>query len=201
MVLSFEYSLDILAAGMLALAAAVRGTRYGMHFTGAVVLGCLAGMASPVARDMLLGFGVVTPLEDGAYTAAVLAGALAGRFAALCKGEGVFFLSDAAGMGLAAAVGAERGAFLGLEPLGCILLGLCAGTVGGLLRDVCLGDIPRALEAEFYVTAAAVGCMFTLALGHLGMTDTIQIIGGTVLVVALRSVGRALALKRGDHGE
>lgn len=191
------YALDIAASGFLAMAAASRGRSGGMPFTGAVALGCLAGLSSPLLRDVLLGFGAPAPLHDGGYAACALAGALAGWCLAAWRGLDAFFWSDAVSLGLASAMGASRAAVLGLGPVGCLVLGMCAGSMGGVVRDVCLGDTPYTLTAEFHVTAGAMGCMLATGLAHMFFPGTVQVLAGGLFVVVLRVWGRRSAAAKG----
>ena len=192
------YGLDLAASLLLALAATCRASVYGMHFTGAVSLGLLAGLSSPVLRDILLGFGSVAPLHDPLYATTALLGGLGGRALAHWRAPSVFRGSEALSLGLATALGASHALVLGFGPVGCILLGLGAGTVGGVVRDVCLGDTPQAFEREFYVTAAAMGAMLVLALNHLALPSTFQVLAAAWSVWLLRMLGYRREQGRGD---
>lgn len=200
---SLYHVLDPASVMFLAMAASCRGTSGGMHLTGTVALGCAAGLIGPTLRDMLIGFGGVAALHDGSYAGAALAGALAGRWAGSLRrfAAGAFFWSDALGLGLTAAMGAGRGMALGLPPVGGVLLGLTAGMAGGVMRDVCMGDAPQALDAEFYAAAAVVGCMAAAALAHLAPAAvSVHVLAGTFTVVGLRMAGRRRARLRGEAG-
>lgn len=193
------YWVDVLTCSLIALAAACRAGVYGMHFTGAVSLGALAGLASPVLRDILLSFGSVAALHDGFYAGAAVAGAMLGKALSGVSAPGIFRWSEAASLGLATAMGASRAAVLGFTPVGCILLGLSAGLLGPLVRDVCLGDTPRAFEAEFYVTACAMGAMCVLAVDHVGLPSIIQVAAGAWVVMVLRMYGHHRERGRGQN--
>lgn len=192
------YVLDLLACGGIALAASCRAGVYGMHLTGAVSLGALAALASPVLRDLLLSFSAVAALHDGVHAAVAVAGALLGKLLAGAPAPWVFRWSEAVSLGLATGMGASRALVLGFPPVGCILLGMVAGLVGPLVRDVCLGDTPRAFEAEFYVTACAMGAMLVLALGHLGLPPFIQVVVAAWTVTVLRLYGQHRERSRGQ---
>ena len=60
--------------------------------------------------------------------------------------------------------GRQWGVIAGLGPTGCVLVGVLGALVGGLTRDLCLGDMARAVEEDMYATAAALGGMLTLAM-------------------------------------
>lgn len=160
---------DAAVSAMLAACAVYRARQYGHHFTGAMLLGCLAGMVSPVVRDVLLGLPAVLTLESAALPAALLGG--------LCGMAGsrwnvrewpLFRWSDTWSLAAATAFGGAKALLCGGEPLTVLLIGTAAGTVGGLARDVALGDTATAIEQEFYVTAAVLGLIVQIALWRFG---------------------------------
>lgn len=162
-------SFDLAAAFLLAAAASCRARLFGGHVSGAAVLGCLCGLAGPLLRECLGGGSGAELLASGAFLGAVVAGALAGAGLAGLRrqGAGLFFWLDSLGLALAACLGAMRGLTLGLGAAGALVLGLLAGLVPGLLRDMALGDTARAVEESWYATAAALGGMLTIGLARL----------------------------------
>lgn len=183
------FILDLAASFVLAAAASCRARSTGAHFSGAAVLACLAGMAAPLVRDGLLGYAAFT-LNQGEYLAACVCGGIAGiLIGQSSRGWLSFFWLDALGLALGAGVGTVKGVMAGLGPTGSILVGVLGGIVGGLARDVCLGDMARLVEEEMYATAAALGGMLALAI--LLLTNIPQwqsALCGAVLVLVLRGM-------------
>lgn len=184
---------DLAASFMLAAAASCRARSTGAHFSGAAVLACMAGMAAPLARDGLLGYATIT-LNQGEYLAASVCGAIIG----IVAGQGsrawlAFFWLDALGLALGAGVGTVRAAMFGLGPTGSLVLGVLGGLAGGLVRDICLGDVARAVDEDMYATAAALGSMLTLALLLLASLPGWQCaLAGAVLALCLRGARRGI---------
>ena len=191
------YVLDLAASFMLAAAASCRARTGGAHFSGAAVLACLAGLAAPLLRDVLLGHPVLA-LNRGDYLAAAVAGAVAGTLAArLGHAWRAFYWLDSLGLGLAAGVAGVRGAVFGLSVVGCLVLGVLVALSGGLVRDVALGDTARLVEEGSYATAAALGVMLALvALFYGGMSLWLSALVCCGLVLVLR----ALRLRKGLQG-
>lgn len=192
-------AMDVFTCTVLAFAAAYRATRYGHHFTGSVLLGLAVGLVSPLVRDLLLAFGDLVALHNGAYAGAALCGAIAGRFAAQKAPARLqcFVWAEALSIGWAVAVATAKASVLGLGSVGCIIVGVAAATVGGGVRDLALGDTPLALEMDFYVTAAAMGAMMVLA-----TRVTVLPLEATVTLAALSAMllcimGNERRLKRG----
>ena len=183
------FVLDLAASFMLAAAASCRARSTGAHFSGAAVLACLAGMAAPLARDGLLGYGAIT-LNQGEYLAACVCGGIGGIIIGQSSRAWMaFYWLDALGLALGAGVGTVKGVMAGLGPTGSILLGILGGLVGGIARDLCRGDMARVVEEEMYATAAAFGGMLALTMMLLTNLDSWQsALCGALLVVVLRGV-------------
>ena len=183
------FIVDLAASFVLAAAASCRARSTGAHFSGAAVLACLAGMAAPLARDGLLGYGAIT-LNQGEYLAACVCGGIAGIIIGQSSRAWLFFnWLDAIGLALGAGVGTVKGVMAGLGPTGSILLGILGGLVGGIARDLCLGDMARAVEEDMYATAAAFGAMLSLAVMLLANLEPWQsALLGSLLVFVLRGM-------------
>ena len=183
------FIVDLAASFVLAAAASCRARSTGAHFSGAAVLACLAGMAAPLARDGLLGYGAIT-LNQGEYLAACVCGSIVGIIIGQSSRAWMaFYWLDALGLAFWAGVGTVKGVMAGLGPTGSILVGILGGLVGGIARDLCLGDMARAVEEEMYATAAAFGAMLSLAVMMLTNLDPWQsALFGALLVLALRGM-------------
>ena len=183
------FVLDLAASFVLAAAASCRARSTGAHFSGAAVLACLAGMAAPLARDGLLGYGAIT-LNQGEYLAACVCGGIVGIIIGQSSRAWMaFYWLDALGLAFGAGVGTVKGVMAGLGPTGSILVGILGGLAGGIARDLCLGDMARAVEEEMYATAAAFGAMLSLAVMMLTNLDPCQsALFGALLVLALRGM-------------
>ncbi len=183
------FIVDMAASFVLAAAASCRARSTGAHFSGAAVLACLAGMAAPLARDGLLGYGAIT-LNQGEYLAACVCGGIVGIIIGQSSRAWMaFYWLDALGLAFGAGVGTVKGVMAGLGPTGSILVGILGGLVGGIARDLCLGDMARAVEEEMYATAAAFGAMLSLAVMMLTNLDPWQsALFGALLVLALRGM-------------
>ena len=156
--------LDGLACVLLAAAAAAKARLAGAQFMAALVLGALCGLSAPFIREISLGGsarGVFLSMPDCA-----LAGALGGITALLLaprQGQKLFFWLDASASGLAACFAASvAAAELGI--VGALVLGLVCGITPGILRDICLGDTPLALEENWYASGVALAAMLNLFL-------------------------------------
>ncbi|MDE5833623.1 MAG: TRIC cation channel family protein [Desulfovibrio sp.] len=179
--------LDGVAAALLAATACVRARNFGAHFTGAMVLGCLCGIACGLSREIFLngsaGARLILPALPGSALAGAIGGALAARILA-AKKDRVFFWLDAASLGLATSLGAIL-ALPGLGVVGAVALALISGLAPSAIRDVCLGDVAMIVDKSWYAAAAALGAVASVAV----------VIGGLVIdEIAFARMGEYAAL-------
>jgi uncharacterized membrane protein YeiH len=200
--------LDYLACALLALAAAFRGGRHGLPFTGAVILGMACALAVPLVRTlMIMGSAPILlrpdAFDERGYLAASFAGACTGLLLQrrLAEKTWLFPALEAVSLALATALGthvAHRALAIGpAAPVMGILIGCAAGTVGGVLRDLCLTERPALLEADFYGSAVAVGAMAGAGLYALQAGFGVQVFVGSLCVFGLRIFGSLRMRRRG----
>ena len=209
MVWSAVPCLDYLSCALLGLAAAFRGGRHSLPFTGAVILGMACALISPAVRTLMLSISVhivppVDAFDERAYIAASLLGACAGwLLQRRASGEGPLFPAlEGASLALATVLGTHMALALGLtSAVRGVLIGCVAGTAGGVLRDLCLAERPALLEADFYGSAAAVGAMAVAGLHVLHVDFWAQMAVGLLCVFALRLCGSRRMKRLGVFSE
>ena len=124
---------------------------------GFVVLGIVSGLAGGVIRDVMLQVGQPVALLDPAYLAAALAGVLAAYVLGMERRAWRWPLIgiDALALGCWAATGTIKAQVVGLGVLPSLLLGVITAVGGGMVRDVCIGQVPSVLGGNtLYATAA-----------------------------------------------
>ena len=201
--------LDYLSCALLACAAAFRGGRHSLPFTGALILGMACALISPAARSVLISISThVMPrldaLDERGYVAASFLGACAGWLLQRRASEEapVFPALEGASLGLAAALGTHVALALGLaSPVGGVVIGCVAGTAGGVLRDLCLTERPALLEVDFYGSAVAVGAMAVTGLHVLQAGFWMQMAVGYLCIFGLRLFGSWRTRRRGFFSE
>jgi uncharacterized membrane protein YeiH len=189
--------LDYLSCALLGCAAAFRGGRHSLPFTGALILGMTCALISPAARSILISISTqIMPLpaafDERGYVAASFVGACAGWLLQRRASEEapVFPVLEGAALALAAALGTHVALALGLaSPVGGVVIGCVAGTVGGVLRDLCLTERPALLEVDFYGSAVAVGAMAVTGLHVLQADFWTQMAVGGLCAFGLRLFG------------
>ncbi len=131
---------------------------------GAFVVGFVTAIGGGTLRDLFIN---VTPfwMENPVYLWATL---LALLFVIIFHNQlirlsNTFFLFDSIGLGLFVVVGVEKSLALGHEPWVAVIMGTITGSVGGMIRDVLINEIPLVFRKEIYALACVIGgIVFTL---------------------------------------
>lgn len=155
-----EFTLLLDLAGTFAFA--VSGMRLAsgkqIDWFGAYIIGLVTAIGGGTLRDLLLG---VMPfwMSDVKYfltTGAALVAILLFR-EKLFRWGSTLFLFDTIGLGLFTIVGLTKSMDAGLPWWVCIIMGTITGSVGGVLRDVLLNEVPLLFRKDIYALACVAG--------------------------------------------
>src|SRR4051812_19027306 len=129
-------TLDLIGTFVFALSGAASGVKNKLDAFGVGVLAFVAGNAGGVTRDLLIGAVPPAAISDWRYVAvSLVAGAVTFVWYPNVKRlQPIVLLLDAAGLGLFAVAGAQKGLAFGIKPLVSALLGVVTGLGGGLGR-------------------------------------------------------------------
>ncbi len=101
----------------------------------------------------------------------------------------LFVWSDAVGLGFFAAGGTSLSISAGLPYLPAVLLGVCTGVFGGLLRDVFLNRIPMVLsDRQPYALSAFIGSWLYILMKMLDLSEFVSLFAATFFIVGFRMV-------------
>ena len=89
-------------------------------------------------------------------------------------------------------VGAEKALSLGFDPWVAVVMGTITGSVGGVLRDVLINEIPLIFRKEIYALACVIGGIVFVALYNY---TTLNLIVVEVTSAAVVILVRYLAVK------
>lgn len=158
---------------------------------GVTVLAGVTAVGGGSIRDIVVGYLPPTVFRQEAQLWGVLGVALLvfwfrGVFGRL---ERPIYALDTLGLGLFAALGAERGLAADLGIWGTVFAGTVSGVGGGVLRDILTGQVPAILHnhRDLYASAAAAGALVVYAVHHAGAGLTpFALVAGVVVAVLLR---------------
>lgn len=125
---------------------------------GAYVVGLVTAIGGGTTRDLLLDvtpFWMLQPsyiiITGIALIAVILMGQKMKRF------NNAFFIFDAIGLGLFVIVGIERSIAEGFPFWVTIVMGMITGSVGGVLRDILINELPLIFRKDIYALACVFG--------------------------------------------
>jgi uncharacterized membrane protein YeiH len=94
---------------------------------------------------------------------------------------------DAIGLGLFATTGAQLALDAGLSPLMAALMAVITAVFGGIIRDVLVNEIPRAVnDHQPYALMAFGGAWLMWGLQELGVEDAVAITVTAMLIILVR---------------
>jgi uncharacterized membrane protein YeiH len=156
---------------------------------GAYIIGLVTAIGGGTTRDLLLG---VTPfwMLDGTYfltTGVALLAALLFKERIFRLGS-TLFLFDAIGLGLFTVVGISKSLDAGLPFWVAIVMGTITGSVGGLIRDVLLNEVPLLLRRNIYALACVAGGLVYFLCTQLNLPPSVTELMAASVVILVRVV-------------
>ena len=103
---------------------------------------------------------------------------------------------DAVGLGIFSVTGAKICIELGYDSaLVAISLGMITSVGGGIIRDLCLGEIPFVLKKRIYAVASLVGAsLYFVTFKWTPMPEYMSLLLGVLAVVAIRIIATVFKL-------
>lgn len=166
--------LDYSSVLVFAVTGALVASRAQLDLVGFAFIASITALGGGTIRDLLLDRNPIFWIANPTYLGLATGAALIIFFTAHIFESRLRTLIWLDSFALAFAVAAGAGVALGLDhsPTIVILMGMITGCMGGLLRDVVVGEVPLVLkQGELYVTAAFVGAA-TASLAKFYLLDT-----------------------------
>lgn len=189
--ISFTTILDLIGTFAFAISGIRLASEKRFDWFGAFIVGLATAIGGGTTRDLLLG---VTPfwMLNAMYVITTgIALLLAILFRdKLLKWGSTLFLFDAIGLGLFTIVGISKSLDAGLSIWVCIMMGAITGTVGGVLRDVLINEVPLIFRKDIYAMACIVGGMVYFICYHFQFSAPVSelLAASTVIVVRIIAV-------------
>ncbi|MDL2247369.1 trimeric intracellular cation channel family protein [Bacteroides sp. OttesenSCG-928-J23] len=147
---------------------------------GAYIVGLVTAIGGGTVRDLLLDvtpFWMTNPMYLICSGLAVIWVVLFGKY--LIHLNNTFFIFDSIGLALFTVVGVEKTLALGYPFWVAIIMGGITGSVGGVLRDVAINEIPLIFRKDIYAMACVIGGIIYWICSSIGLSFvTIQVVSG-----------------------
>ena len=160
--------LDYASVLIFAITGALVASRAQLDLLGFAFIACLTAVGGGTVRDLLLDRNPIFWIGQPSYLGVAGFAALVVFFTAHLLESRYRTLIWLDSLALAVAVAAGAGVAINLEQSSIIviLMGMITGCMGGLMRDVVVGQVPLVLkQGELYATAAFAGAA-TAAFSH-----------------------------------
>lgn len=182
---------DFLGIVAFALAGILAAENKKVDPVGVFVMAFTTAFGGGIIRDLIIDNRPMYWIAHPEYVWVTLimtmfAPAIIRRFQAKVLRE-LFIWSDAIGLGFFAAGGTSLSITCGLPYLPSVLLGVCTGVCGGLMRDVFLNRLPMVMsDRQPYAFAAFIGAWLYVGMRVLECPEFISLFASTFFIVGLR---------------
>lgn len=194
--INFTIILDFLGTFVFAISGIRLASGKNMDLFGAYIIGLVTAIGGGTTRDILLD---VTPfwILDVRYLIitgiALLAVVLLKD--KLFKWGKTLFLFDAIGLGLFTIVGISISLDAGLPFWVCIIMGTITASLGGVIRDVLINEVPLLFRKDIYALACVMGGVIYFACLKLELQSPFSEIIGVLSVIIFRIIAVKFHLK------
>ncbi len=156
---------------------------------GAYMVGLATAIGGGTIRDLLLD---VTPfwMLDSMYFIVTGIALLVTLFLKerIIRWQNTLFLFDTIGLGLFTIVGISKSVDAGLPVWVCIAMGTITGSLGGVIRDVLLNEVPLLLRKDIYALACVAGGLVYFVCIYLNFATSITELIAALVVILIRII-------------
>jgi uncharacterized membrane protein YeiH len=184
---NFAAILTILGTFSFAISGIRLASKKEMDWFGAYVIGLVTAIGGGTTRDLFLNTRPFW-MEDASFlitTGVALLAALLFKNV-IFKWGNTLFLFDTIGLGLFTVVGIDKSLDAGLPFWVCIIMGTITGSVGGVLRDILINEIPLLFRKDIYALASVVGGIVYFLSYQLGLSATLTGLLAASAVILIR---------------
>lgn len=163
-----------------------------MDWFGAFFVGFVTAVGGGTVRDLMLDLPPFWMVNSIYITCAIIAMAVVVLYRKiLVRLNYTFFTFDTIGLALFTVVGIEKTLQCGYPYWVAAVMGLITGSVGGIIRDILINEIPLVFRKEVYALACLFGGIFYWVSDAAGFSKEISQIGAAVVVI----IARVIAVK------
>lgn len=156
--INFTILLDLIGTFAFAVSGIRLASGKQIDWFGAYIIGLVTAIGGGTTRDLLIGATPFWILDSTYFLTTGFALVVSLIFKEkLFKLGSTLFLFDAIGLGLFTIVGITKSLDAGLPFWVCIIMGTITGSVGGVVRDVLLNEVPLIFRKDIYALACVAG--------------------------------------------
>lgn len=187
--MNFTIFLDLLGTFAFAISGIRLASGKQIDWFGAYIIGLVTAIGGGTTRDVLLD---ISPfwMTDAKYfltTGVALLATLLFKDK-LFRWGSTLLLFDAIGLGLFTITGISKSIDAGLPFWVCIVMGTITGSLGGVVRDVLLNEVPLLFRKDIYALACVAGGGVYFICSYFNFSTGITEIIAVVTVIAFRLI-------------
>jgi uncharacterized membrane protein YeiH len=185
----FTSIIDLAGTFTFAISGIRLASRKQIDWFGAYIIGLVTAIGGGTARDLLLGVTPFWMLDSKYFLATAVALLVTLLFKEkLLRWKNTLFLFDAIGLGLFTIVGISKSIEAGLPPWVCIVMGTITGSLGGVVRDVLLNEVPLLLRKDIYALACVAGGVIYFACIYFRISVSVTEMIAASLIIFIRII-------------
>jgi uncharacterized membrane protein YeiH len=182
--------LDYACMAVCAATGALAASRRQVDMLGFVFLAIITGVGGGTLRDITLGAAPVFWVRQPEYLVVAAAAAVIVYFSAHLIWPRYLWLLwlDNIALSVYCVFGAAKGLELGAPAPIAVVAGVMTATIGGILRDIVIGQPSALMQREIYITAALAGA---------GVYTILSVFGAPIVTAALIAFLAAFTVRGG----
>lgn len=188
--------IDFIGTFAFAASGALAGVRKKLDLYGICFLAIVAAVGGGTVRDALLGRVPPFAFRDSSYFVLSIATAVVIFIfhKKLTKTYTKLVWADAVGLGLFNVTGLTIAMNEGVGYFGSIVFGVITCTVGGMMRDILIGETPFVLKEEIYATACIASGILFCTLHYFSVNPQINMTVSAVFLFVVRMTAYKFSL-------
>ncbi|MGJ8626023.1 MAG: trimeric intracellular cation channel family protein [Sulfitobacter sp.] len=182
--------LDYASVLIFAITGALVASRAQLDLIGFAFIACLTALGGGTIRDLLLDRNPIFWIANPTYLGVAAGAAVVVFLTAHLLESRLRTLIWLDSLALAVAVAAGAGVALSLDQSAIIviLMGMITGCMGGLMRDVVVGEVPLVLkQGELYATAAFAGAATAVLVQYCDYDTLLALLACAIVTWILRA--------------
>tara|TARA_B100001109_G_scaffold255332_1_gene257931 strand:+ start:2654 stop:3313 length:660 start_codon:yes stop_codon:yes gene_type:complete len=192
--------LDLIGTLVFAISGAMAASSKKLDLFGAAFIGFVTAVGGGTIRDLLIGDTPVGWMQNVDYLFIILAGVgitfLFQKY--VRKLRKTLFLFDTIGIGVFTTLGLKKALLFGVEPPIAVMMGMFSATLGGVIRDTLINEIPLVFRKELYAIACISGGALFILLQQYQVSFELNTIATISTIILIRII--AIKFKLGLSG-
>ncbi len=188
---AIQFSIEIIATFTFALSGLIAGIKKRMDLVGLFIVSGLSAFGGGTLRDILLDRRPFFWVSHSTWLWGLIGVCLLAMFFMrerhITLTEKAIQIPDALGLGLFTALGTQIALELGMPAIVAALMGMMTAVFGGVLRDICCNEIPKAFsDHQPYAVLAFLGGWVLIGLSELNLPEWLTLFLSASFTTLLR---------------